>query len=314
MKTRPNCRGPAHYRLYVIVVRREQTAMIIKKIEVENFRLLKGVELTLEDGATVIVGRNNSGKTSLTELFRRLLSGTPSFNLEDFSLSSHEAFWTAFNIKLEGKGVSEICAVLPSIKVGMTVGYQKGEALGPLSEFIVDLNEACTDARIDIDYNLEAAKVKDFFDGIDVGADPKEKKTRFFRTLRERLPKYYKAKLFAVDPNDAANIKVLDWTKLVSLLHSGFINAQRGMDDVTHKENDVLGKILGMLFQTSMSESADDADRTTAKELEQAVEEVQADINLKFDDIEFDDIVFDHFDNANTGGGKAYIHSSAGYL
>jgi len=257
--------------------------MIIKKIEAHNFRLLKGVELTLEDGATVIVGRNNSGKTSLTELFRRLLSGTPSFKLEDFSLNVHEAFWTAFNLKLHGKGDSEICAALPSIKVGITIGYQKNEALGPLSEFIIDLDEACTDVRIDINYVLEVARVKDFFYGIDVGADPKEKKTRFYKTLRERLSKHYKAKLFAVDPNDPTNRKEQDWTKLVSLIHGGFVNAQRGMDDVTHKENDVLGKILGMLFQSAMSESADEADRATAKELSEAVEGVQADINLKFD-------------------------------
>lgn len=47
--------------------------MQIKKIEVKNFRLLKDVELFLETRTTVIVGRNNSGKTSLAELFRRLL-------------------------------------------------------------------------------------------------------------------------------------------------------------------------------------------------------------------------------------------------
>lgn len=258
--------------------------MLITKIEVRNFRLLKQVELTLEDGVTIIVGRNNSGKTSLTELFRRLLSGSPTFRLEDFSLSVHEAFWTAFNLKLQRKEDSEIRAALPSIKVAITVGYQKGEALGPLSEFIVDLNEACTDARIDIQYELDETKIKTFFDDIDLGDDPKVKKTRFFKNLRDRLPKQYKAKIFAVDPNDTTNRKAMDWTKLVSLLQSGFINAQRGLDDVTHKENDVLGKVLGLLFQAALSESADESDRTTAKELAEAVEGVQADINLKFDD------------------------------
>jgi putative ATP-dependent endonuclease of the OLD family len=46
--------------------------MPIQKIEIKNFRLLNEVELSLEKRTTVIVGRNNSGKTSLTELFRRL--------------------------------------------------------------------------------------------------------------------------------------------------------------------------------------------------------------------------------------------------
>ena len=78
--------------------------MHLHKIEIENFRLLKKVELLLEQTTTVVVGRNNSGKTSLTKLFEKLLSGgTPSFLLEDFSLSCHEVFWGAFLLRSQGK-------------------------------------------------------------------------------------------------------------------------------------------------------------------------------------------------------------------
>ena len=48
--------------------------MRISQVEIKNFRLLADVELVLEDQTTVIVGRNNSGKTSLSEVMRRLLS------------------------------------------------------------------------------------------------------------------------------------------------------------------------------------------------------------------------------------------------
>ena len=61
--------------------------MLIKHVEIENFRLLRDVALGLEERTTLIVGRNNSGKTSIAELFRRLLSDkSPAFRLEDFSL------------------------------------------------------------------------------------------------------------------------------------------------------------------------------------------------------------------------------------
>lgn len=43
--------------------------MLIKELEVKNFRLLKDVKLSLDPETTVIAGRNNSGKTSLTEIF-----------------------------------------------------------------------------------------------------------------------------------------------------------------------------------------------------------------------------------------------------
>jgi len=48
--------------------------MKIKELKIRNFRLLKDVSLSLADKSTVIVGRNNTGKTSLTEIFRSFFS------------------------------------------------------------------------------------------------------------------------------------------------------------------------------------------------------------------------------------------------
>ncbi|HHV6957225.1 TPA: AAA family ATPase, partial [Haemophilus influenzae] len=57
--------------------------MKIIYVKIKNFRLLSNVELELEKDTTVIVGRNNSGKTSLTEVIRRFLGNdSPSFQLE----------------------------------------------------------------------------------------------------------------------------------------------------------------------------------------------------------------------------------------
>src|SRR6185369_8263801 len=93
--------------------------MYISKVLVRNFRLLESVELALEDRTTVVVGRNNSGKTSLTELFRILLEGgTPRFRLEDFSLGVHEQFWKAFELYRENStNETSIRDALPAIRV-----------------------------------------------------------------------------------------------------------------------------------------------------------------------------------------------------
>ncbi|MGC4098970.1 MAG: AAA family ATPase [Nitrospira sp.] len=227
--------------------------MHIQKIEIKNFRLLEDVELSLEERTTVIVGRNNSGKTSLAELFRRLLSeDLPKFNLEDFSLSVHEQFWVAFMLKQTGNNEAEIREALPVIEIKLTLSYDKNTiSLGPLSDFIIDLDPDCTDALINIRYQLENGKIKAFFDDIEIDTtlSESEQKTNFFRILKqkERL-RYYRPSLLAVDPNDVNNQKHLDWPKLRGLLQSGFINAQRGLDDTTHKDNDILGKILEALF------------------------------------------------------------------
>ena len=77
--------------------------MKIREVTVKNFRLLEDVHLCLENDTTLVVGRNNSGKTSLTELFRRLLAdSTPKFRLEDFSLGTHKRFWEARELYRNG--------------------------------------------------------------------------------------------------------------------------------------------------------------------------------------------------------------------
>lgn len=67
--------------------------MHIHQVEIKNFRLLADAELVLEEQTTVIVGRNNSGKTSLSEIIRRFLAdGSATFQLEDFSSSCYDRF------------------------------------------------------------------------------------------------------------------------------------------------------------------------------------------------------------------------------
>lgn len=48
--------------------------MRIESVEIKNFRLLADATLALEEQTTVIVGRNNSGKTSLSEVIKRLMT------------------------------------------------------------------------------------------------------------------------------------------------------------------------------------------------------------------------------------------------
>src|SRR5208283_811719 len=157
--------------------------MHLHQVDIKNFRLLEKVDLFLEERTTVIVGRNNTGKTSLTELFRRLLSDSPTFRLEDFSLSVHEQFWKAFECKCEGCEESKIREALPIIEIKLTVSYNKDASnLGLLGDFIIDLNPECTDVLIVIRYQLKDGEIGAFFEGFKpVAAD--QKKAEFFREI-----------------------------------------------------------------------------------------------------------------------------------
>ncbi len=260
--------------------------MHLHKIEIQNFRLLSKVELLMEQQTTVIVGRNNSGKTSLTELFRRLLGdSTPGFRLEDFSLSAHEGFWQAFQAWEQKKTDDEIRALFPTIEVNLTIVYDKAAVkLGVLGDCIIDLDPNCEQAVVQIRYAIRGGAISTFFADISIdSAKPEaEKKAAFFRTIRDLVPKFYSCSVKAVDPTDATNTKALDWPTLRAVLASGFINAQRGLDDDTKKERDVLGKVLEELFKSAKADSADEKDRGVANQLETAVQGIQTSIDTGF--------------------------------
>ncbi|WP_119458538.1 ATP-dependent endonuclease [Rhodospirillaceae bacterium SYSU D60014] len=256
--------------------------MHIKRVDVKNFRLLKDVSLLLEPRTTLVVGRNNSGKTSLTELFRRLLvDQKPTFRLEDFSLSAHDGFWKAAQLLKEGKRQNEVRSVLPVIEVQLTLAYDKeAQNLGALSACIIDLDPDCCEAAVVVCFAPSDGKLTALLGGIgEDGATPLERKNSFFRVIKDRISSTYTLTIHAADPNDPTNRKAMDLSQLAAIVRGDLITAQRGLDDTTNRDRDVLGKVLQVLFATAVADSADPKDKSTAEQLKQAVEGIQRELH-----------------------------------
>lgn len=162
--------------------------MKITHVKIKNFRLLRDVNISLEESSTVIVGRNNSGKTSLTEVFRRLLTDkTPAFSLHDFNISSIKNFKDALTLKISGAEQDDIRKALPSIEIKLTISYKATDTdLGLLSDFIIDLNPNCTDVNILTRFQLGDGKIDDFFDGLNDDSDAS--KGILVKNLKELIP------------------------------------------------------------------------------------------------------------------------------
>ncbi|MHB1532881.1 MAG: ATP-dependent nuclease [Acidithiobacillus sp.] len=259
--------------------------MQIVRARIENFRLLRDVEVGFEQRTTLIVGRNNSGKTSIAELFRRLLSGgSLAFRLEDFSLGCHERFWQALQAYRANPQAADVLGQLPSIRLVLDIGYDTDAPdLGPLGNCIIDLNDDCHEARLEFRFGPKATAPEAFFaDHLIPLDDTADDRSRFFRNLSQRLPSAYAGTLEAVDPNDATNRKLLETKLLTTLIGGGFINAQRGLDDDTIRERDVLGKVVEVLFQSALTDDINPERRTTAEQLKDVVEAIQGDVHNSF--------------------------------
>ena len=52
--------------------------MKIYKIQIENFRLLKNFSIDIEDELSLVIGKNNSGKTSILSALDKFLNRSES--------------------------------------------------------------------------------------------------------------------------------------------------------------------------------------------------------------------------------------------
>lgn len=66
--------------------------MQLSKIRIKNYRLLIDAELEVDPKTTLIVGRNNTAKTSCFECVSNVLTGN-SFSYNDYPLSKREDFY-----------------------------------------------------------------------------------------------------------------------------------------------------------------------------------------------------------------------------
>ena len=67
--------------------------MYIQKIHIENFRLLKNVDIVLDKSLTLIVGKNNTGKTSVAHLLQSIINEKTNLSFNDYPLECRKQLY-----------------------------------------------------------------------------------------------------------------------------------------------------------------------------------------------------------------------------
>lgn len=258
--------------------------MRINKIAIENFRLLQSVEMSLEQTTTLIVGRNNSGKTSITEFFENVIGDEPKkLRLEDFSAARREDFITAKQLRRAGEDEKNVLTALPVITATIFVSYDLDEEFGALAPFVIDLNPDCSVAKVRIEYRPMQAGLALLLD-FPISERGEDDTACLFKNLKEMIPKAYEYHVTAVDPNDSTNERVIELKQLGKLFQCGFIGAQRMLDQNKRGEPNVLGKLLETLFTTAESATATTTDQEIVAELKSAVSNIEQSIHEGFNE------------------------------
>ena len=264
--------------------------MKIKTIKIKNFRLLHDVSLQLEDETTVVVGRNNCGKTSLSDIIRKFLSERSTFAIEDFSSACYDDFCAAHRAYQEGADVEEVRALVPSIDLRLHVSFDPTvPEFGPLREFVIDADDNCTEAVIMCSRSLAASQIAALFEGHEQivlhGTDrahSDEDRVALFRSLADRVPTLFTTRMWAEAPQDPTDTRDVTPKAVTNLLSLGFVNAQRALDGSGGRDTDVLAKVLEGLFQSASVSTADGSQKNIADGLKKAVEDIQSGMDTDF--------------------------------
>lgn len=204
--------------------------MKLVKIEVKNFRLLESgsIRLDTKPPTTILVGPNNSGKTSVAEILLLFAGGgKKSISVYDFSMACRSGLEKAQAEMLAEDGAVKASASLPSIVLDLHFTYSDdGADLAVAADLLMDLDAGSHDIALRIKY----AAADPLKLAADFRAKRKENET-LFDFLLTHLREYFEFShhKFSSKTGEAEG---LDDKKIIDrLIKVDFVFAQRYIDD-----------------------------------------------------------------------------------
>ena len=130
--------------------------MFLRSVHIWNYRLLLDTDIRLDENLTLIVGKNNSGKTSFFTIMQRILSGKKELDFADYPITCRKSLYETIWNAVKGKfSIDEVKNKIPTTKIQFDVDYSdesEDEYMGSLSPFIINLDINNNIGRIQVEY------------------------------------------------------------------------------------------------------------------------------------------------------------------
>ncbi|MDI3321415.1 ATP-dependent nuclease [Pinibacter soli] len=246
--------------------------MKIIKLEVENFRLLKKFSIDLEGDLSLIIGKNNTGKTSILSVLDKFLNEKYKFSYDDLNID----FKNDLEALIKAAGTPEEFAP-KGIKLKVFIEYDEKDDLSNVSRVLMDLDPDNNKIVLGFEYTLSytdflrvRAEYSDFSRTENEKAEKNEKyKPRDLKDFLKRgIDDYFDThkKSFEYDivnniVNEGNSINLeSEGISIKDILSFKYISAKR---DVTNKEKEnTLSKQTSALYK----KKEDTSDKTQATE------------------------------------------------
>ncbi|HAS6163776.1 TPA: ATP-dependent endonuclease [Vibrio vulnificus] len=244
--------------------------MKVARIEISNFRLLKSFALDLEDELSLVIGKNNTGKTSVLACLDKLAvqSDKKAITYEDFNVDLMSSI-EAVLLGEQAIGNEEEYSPL-GIQLKLYIKYSESDDLSKISSLIMSLDPTDDNVLLSFEYKIAFDKIVELKSVYTKEAEKYENSPRLF--LKENLSDYFgtivKKSLLIGDEKQFIDLNK-ERINLKDILSIQFINAKRS---VTNKQNDkTLSNQTSSLYkQVDESDEQVEASNEFKKELRKA--------------------------------------------
>lgn len=213
--------------------------------------MLKEIDVDFEDTLSLVIGKNNSGKTSFLIVLKRFLTESkPEFVFEDFSLDVQQKLLTLENKMLKAEEYDEI-----ALSLKLVISYKQTDNLGAASKLLLDLDSSKTHLVILFEYALAYEKylklVKDYAEYRGKGI---ERDFQYY--LSNNIRKYFEIRIKALEYGNESNFKIITNEVVQSIISMETIWAKRDVDNEQGKSKS-LSVLAGKYYAANVSSDAE---------------------------------------------------------
>jgi predicted ATP-dependent endonuclease of OLD family len=240
--------------------------MKIKKIKIKNYRLLKDVSIDVEDDLSLIVGKNNSGKTSVLLLLDTCLNNSKfKFKWDDFNIQFRNDLKNA----IKEKDYSKINDNFSGIYLRLFIEYYEYDNLSNISEYMLDLDENNTTIILEFSYIISEEKFKllieDFNDTFD---------------LEKHFESNVKSIIYDVDNDKEGDLESsIEYKNINNLISFKHLSAKR---DTSNEEENKLSNLAYKYYNKNMDSEINEQ---IISKLENTLNETDKNITEIYEDL-----------------------------
>lgn len=231
--------------------------MKIHSIDFKNYRKSEERCLLSINKQTIIVGKNNTAKTSIVEIMTKFLTNTSTFKFSDFNYKKIRRNLINELYNNYKAGNEEIVKEFPVIEMNISIDIDENDNLALIKDLIYEFDNNNTiiikcefsldkNNKIFIDYETYNEKFKREEDKID-----------FYSFFEREFYNYYSKKYFSSKP-ESTYLNSVDTNYIYNLFNLFVISAQREVDDISDNEKMTLSNAIWKFYQEKKKKNTED--------------------------------------------------------